>query len=127
MEKNPERGLQLMSEWNVENHGPRMTGVKKWAAANPRHAAEFAMANPAGHASRMVMETVGVEWARTAPAAALEFAAGKRGELGSILAGSVLKAWTDRNLTEATDWLSKTDAATRNPSRIPSPAPASAL
>jgi hypothetical protein len=114
VEKDPERGLRLMSEWNIENHGPRMTGVKKWAAANPRHAAEFALANPAGYASRMVMDTVGKEWARTDPAAALEFASSKRGELSSILAGSVLKAWTDRNLSEATDWLSKTDAATRN-------------
>ena len=91
-----------------------MTGVKKWAAANPRHAAEFALAHPAGYASRMVMDTVGKEWARTEPAAALEFASGKRGELSSILAGSVLKAWTDRSLTEATEWLSKADTASKN-------------
>ena len=114
VEKEPERGLRLMSEWNVENYGPRMTGVKKWAAANPRHAAEFALAHPSGYASRMVMETIGKEWARTEPATALEFALSKRGELGSALAGAVLKSWTDRNLTEAADWLAKADAAARN-------------
>ena len=114
MQKNVETGLRLMSEWNVENHGPQMTGVRKWAAANPRHAAEFALAHPAGYASELVMETIGKEWARTDPAGALDFAVTHRGQLASMLAGSVLKNWTDRNLTEAADWLTKTDSASRN-------------
>lgn len=114
IEKDVERGLRLMSEWNVENHGPRMTGVKKWAAANPRHAAEFALAHPAGYATRMIMETIGKEWARTDPAGALDFAGAKRGEFGGLLASSVLKTWADRNLTEASEWLSKSDNTTRN-------------
>ena len=112
--KDPERGLRLMSEWNVENFGPQMTGVKKWAAANPRHAAEFALAHPAGYATRSVMETIGKEWARTDPAGALQFAAAQRGEFASSLASAVLKDWTNRDLNEAAGWLAKADAATRN-------------
>jgi hypothetical protein len=111
--KDVERGLRLMSEWNVDSYGPSMTPVKKWAAANPRHAAEFALAHPAGYATRLVMETVGKEWARSEPAAALEFAVSKHGEFASILASSVLKSWTERNLNEAADWLAKADSSAR--------------
>jgi hypothetical protein len=114
IDKNVERGLALMHEWNVENYGPRMTAVKKWAAANPRHAAEFALAHPSGHATRMVMETIGKEWARTDPAGALEFAMGNRSASRSPLAHSVLKTWADRNLAEATDWLAKANNETRD-------------
>jgi hypothetical protein len=39
VEKDAERGLQLMSEWHIEHFGPRMGAVDTWAAANPRHAA----------------------------------------------------------------------------------------
>lgn len=112
--KDPERGLRLMSEWNVENHGPQMSGVKKWAAANPRHAAEFALAHPAGYATRMAMETIGKEWARSDPAGALGFAIAQRGEFASELASAVLKDWTDRDLNEAANWLAKADATARN-------------
>jgi hypothetical protein len=112
--KDPERGLPLMSQWNIENYGPQMTGVKKWAAANPRHAAEFALAHPAGYATRSVMETIGKEWARTDPAGALGFAVAHRGEFGSVLASAVLKSWTDRDLDGAANWLAKADAAARN-------------
>lgn len=114
VEKDVERGLKLMSEWSVENYGPRMTGVKKWAAANPRHAAEFALAHPAGYASRLVLETIGTEWAKTDPAGALDFASTKRGEFGHVLASSILKGWTDRNLEEAAGWLAKADTSSRN-------------
>ena len=112
--KDPERGLRLMSEWNIENYGPQMSGVKKWAAANPRHAAEFALAYPARAATRSALETIGKEWARTDPAGALQFAGAQRGEFASILARAVLKSWTDRDLNEAAGWLAKADAAARN-------------
>src|SRR5439155_22970250 len=71
--KDVERGLSLLSEWHIDHYGPRMTAVAKWAAADPRHAAEFALAHPAGYASQLVMETIGKEWARSDPARALEF------------------------------------------------------
>jgi hypothetical protein len=112
--KDPELGLRLMSEWNVEN-SPTMTGVKKWAAANPRHAAEFALAYPSGRpAMRTVMDTIGKEWARSDPAGALQFASAQRGEFGSALASAILKEWTDRDLNQAAGWLAKADAAAKN-------------
>jgi hypothetical protein len=114
VEQDVERGLRLMSELHIENIGPRMSAVAKWAAADPRHAAEFTLENPAGYASRLTMETIGKEWAKTDPGRALEFAAAKPGELGSALATAVLKEWTGRNLDDAADWLAGADARTRN-------------
>lgn len=114
IEKDAERGLRLMSEWHIHNFFPRMTGIAKWAADDPRHAAEFALANPAGSASQAAMETIGKEWARTDPARAMEFAAAKPGGLGSTLANSILKNWAGRNLNEAADWLADADASTRS-------------
>ena len=112
-EHDVERGLRLMSEWHIGNYGPRMTGVAKWAAADPRHAAEFTLANPAGFASRLTMETIGKEWAKTDPRGALEFAVSTRGELGSTLATAVLKDWAGRNLDESAEWLGTADDWTR--------------
>ena len=109
-----ERGLRLFHDWSIENFGPYMDGVTKWAAANPQHAAEFAMANPAGYATRLAMETIGKEWAKTDPAGALGFAVSKSGELNSILSASVLKEWSGRDLNAAANWLASTSASTRN-------------
>lgn len=113
-DKDPERGLRLMSEWGVENYGPSMKAVAKWAAENPRHAAEFALAHPAGYASRLTMETIGKEWAKIDPGAALEFARGRPGEPGLVLANAALKEWAARDLAEAGQWLVSTDDRTRN-------------
>jgi hypothetical protein len=113
-ENDVERGLRLMSEWHIENFGPRLTAVGKWAAADPLHAAEFTFANPAGFASREVMGEIGKEWAKSNPAAALEFAGSHRGELSSTLGGSVLAEWASRDLAQAADWLAKTEEPTRN-------------
>ncbi|HEX5222386.1 MAG TPA: hypothetical protein VFZ59_22725 [Verrucomicrobiae bacterium] len=109
-----ERGLRLFHDWNIENFGPHMDGVAKWASAAPRHAAEFAMANPAGFATQLAMETIGKEWAKTDPAGALEFAVSKPGEFNSILAASVLKEWSGRDLNAAANWLAAANASTRN-------------
>jgi hypothetical protein len=114
IEKDAERGLLLFSEWHIENFGPFMNGVRKWAAIDPRHAAEFTLANPAGYASQLTIETIGKEWAKNDPIHALEFAASYPGELGLILATTTLKQWAGRNLQEAADWLTAADARTRN-------------
>jgi len=114
IEKDAERGLRLFHDWSIENFGPRVNGIEKWAAANPRHAAEFALANPAGYASQLTMEAIGKEWAKTDPAGAMNFAGSKPGEFGSILAAAALKEWSSRNLNEAASWLAATDKQTRN-------------
>jgi hypothetical protein len=112
--QNPELGLKLMAQWHIENFSPNMGGVAKWAARDPRHAAEFVLSTPLHTASREVMKTVGSEWAKTNPGAALEFSASKRGEFSSILAASALKTWAERDLKEATEWLASADRSTRN-------------
>ena len=114
VETDPERGLSLMSEWAIDNHGPRMTGVAKWAAADPKHAAEFTLEHRAGYASQLTMETIGKEWAKADPAAALAFAAAKPGELGSALGASAMKEWAARDLQAAGKWLVEADPRTRN-------------
>ncbi len=109
-----ERGLALFSEWRIDNFGPNMTAIDKWAAADPRHAAEFTLRHPAGYASEMTMESVGKAWAATDPAGALQFAAANPGQLGSLLENTVLKEWAGKDLNAAADWLAATDDRTRN-------------
>jgi hypothetical protein len=109
-----ERGLRLFGEWSIGNFGPRMTSVGKWAAADPRHAAQFTLENPSGYVSEAMMETIGKEWAKTDPARALEFGVATPGELSARMARAALKQWAEKNLGEAGDWLAAADAPTRN-------------
>jgi hypothetical protein len=113
VDQDPERGLKLFSQWSIQNYAPNMKSVAKWAAENPQHAAEVALANPAGYASQVAMETIAKEWAKTDPATALSFAAAQRGELSSILAKTTLKEWASRDLENAAKWLGATAPATR--------------
>lgn len=114
IETDPERGLRLFREWGIGNFVPRMTGIQQWAAADPRHAAQFTLKYPTGVASRMAMETIGKEWANVDPAAAVQFALVNPGELSKALAAASLNAWTARNPSEAAAWLSVADAPVRN-------------
>jgi hypothetical protein len=114
IENNAERGLRLMAEWRIEDFIPRMTGIAKWAAADPRHAAEFAFENSVGYASRYTLETIGKEWAKTEPTRAIEFALEKPGELGLALADAALREWAIRDHDQAASWLAEVDARTRN-------------
>ena len=86
MKNDPELGLRTMSAWHVDNYGTATDGIAKWAAANPRHAAEFALAHPAGYATQNAMEVIGKAWAKTDPGAALSFAAGSKDKFGAALA-----------------------------------------
>lgn len=113
VEKDPERGLRALSEWGIDNFAPRMTGVAKWAAANPRHAAEVALAHPAGYTSELAIETIGKEWSRTDPAGAMEFACARPGSLASSLASTVLKGWAGQNIQQAAVWLAQADVSIR--------------
>jgi hypothetical protein len=114
VEKDPERGLRALSEWGIDNFAPLMSGVARWAAADPRHATEVVLAHPAGYTSQLAMETIGKEWAKVDPAGAMEFAAVKRGPLATALASTVLKTWASRNIEQAADWLARADAITRH-------------
>jgi hypothetical protein len=113
VENDPERGLRALSEWGMDNFAPRMSGVARWAAADPRHATEVVLAFPAGYTSQLAMETIGKEWAGVDPAGAMEFASSKPGPLATALAGTVLKSWAGRNIEPAAAWLARADASTR--------------
>ena len=113
VEKDPERGLRALSEWGIDNFAPRMVGVAKWAAANPRHAAEVVLAHPAGYTSQLALDTISEEWAKSDPTAAMEFASARPGPLAAALAGTILKNWTGRKSEQAADWLAGADVSTR--------------
>jgi hypothetical protein len=117
VDKDVERGLQLLVDWHCDNvgFGPRgLSAVAKWTKANPRHAAEVMLGQKASYSIESAMETVGKEWAKTDPAAALAFATTKQGPLASSLAASALKEWAGKSLPDAADWLTHTDDQTRN-------------
>jgi hypothetical protein len=114
VENNAERGLELMSDWHIEHYGPNMNAVEKWADADPRHAAEFTIKHRAGYVSQVAIETIGREWAKTDPSAALAYAGSQSGDLASRLGNAVVKAWAGRDLNAAAEWLAATDEATRN-------------
>ncbi len=112
-----ERGLRLFSEWHIGDYMPfydERGPVPQWAAADPRHAAQVALQYASGYLTRGVMKVIGEEWAKTDPAAALEFSASTGGQLGGILGTAALKTWAERNLNEAADWLAGADDPTRN-------------
>jgi hypothetical protein len=114
IEHNVERGLQLMSDWHIENYGPRLVAVPAWAQANPQHAADFTIANPAGYATSEIMKEVGKVWSKSDPTAAMNYALGTRGQLGTTLGISVLQNWAARDLNSAAEWLASADPSTRN-------------
>jgi hypothetical protein len=110
----PELGLKQMWEWHIDHHGPNLEKVEKWAAADPRRAAEITLRYPAGYAAQTVMETIAKQWAKSDPAAALSFASAISGNLGSTLANTVLLAWAEGDLNASADWLSHSNPATLN-------------
>jgi hypothetical protein len=110
----PERALIAMSDWHVENYGPNMKGVAAWAAADPRHAAEVALAHPAGFATQLVLEKIGREWSQRDPEAALAFTSSQTGSRARELAAHVMRGWVERDLNEAAAWLGTADPATHD-------------
>jgi hypothetical protein len=109
-----ERGLTLMADWNIENYGPNMSSVAKWAAADPRHAMEFTLAHGKGSAAWDTIDAIGKTWAQSDPAAAMTFAKGLQGEVQKRFALATAREWAQRDLPGAANWLGEADIATRN-------------
>jgi hypothetical protein len=109
-----ERGLRLMAAWHIDDVGPAMDPIVKWAASSPRHAAEFTLQNAVGRTAQYAAETIGKVWAKTDPAAALAFAAANPGGPGSALGAAALKQWAASDLDAAAQWLAAADAPARN-------------
>jgi hypothetical protein len=117
VEKDVERSLRLISEWNCDIGFGTMglRAVAKWAQADPRHAAEFMAAHPqTAHVARGIMEEIGKVWGKNDPAAALDFAANRTDALARTLGEAALKQWSERDLNEAANWLASADSFTRN-------------
>jgi hypothetical protein len=119
MAKDPEMGLKAMADWKVENYGTGTEGIAKWAAVNPRHAAEYALKYPAGYTTDTAMEVIGREWAKTDAGAGMSFAAGMGGRYGEMLATGILRAWSKSDRGKAAAWLAAADPKVRN--RLASP------
>lgn len=114
IETDPEVGVKLFHQWNIENFGPRTKGIATWAAKDPRHAAEVALEHPSGHATQLIMEEIGKQWAKIDPTEAMEFSTTRRDQFSPILAATALKTWAEQDLNGAAQWLVSTDATTRN-------------
>ena len=110
----PKLGLLLFERWSLGMFTPSMRGVAKWAAENPREAAEFAMGVRSHYPANAAMKTIGEQWAKIDPAAAMRYAQGQENSLGQTLAGSILKTWAEQDLSAAAEWLGKTDQSKRN-------------
>ncbi len=111
---NPERGLKLLQEWSIYSYIPRMKGVAAWAAQDPAHAAQFALDHPASFVSNEVMDTIGKEWSKTDPAAALVFATKNPDALSTRLANQTMTLWASKDLDAAGAWLANADPSVRD-------------
>ncbi len=114
MKEDPETALKTMAAWHIENYSTDTEGIGKWAAADPRHAAEFALAHPAGYMTQSALEVIGKAWAKTDPAAALSYAADLRDGYGVMLAGGIVREWASADLSKAAAWLAEAPAGVRN-------------
>jgi hypothetical protein len=114
MDTDVELGLQMMQRWNVENYTPGLNELAKWAAADPRHAFDFVLAHQSGSVSRSAIKTIGKEWAKQDPTAALAYAREKGGDWSMTLANSALGEWVRRDTGEAAKWMAAADPSTRN-------------
>ena len=110
--KDAELSLKMISQWDL-HFNPYAPHLQEWAARNPLHAAQFALAHRSS-ATRSAMEAIGAEWGKTNPEAALDFAFKHPGNEGVRLAHATIKAWSERDLPSMVNWLSKADPSTRN-------------
>jgi len=87
--------------------------VEQWARSDPYHAAEVALAHPAGYATRLVLEAIGKEWALSDPKGALSFASSQNSAHGRELAGQVMRHWVEKDLKNASGWFAIANDQTR--------------
>jgi len=111
---NPELTIETFSEWKIDDSGFDRRMITKWAASDPRHAAEWTQTHPAGSNSEYIMEIIGKEWARTDPLSAMDYAVKSRNNLGSQLAKGVFEVWTQKAPEQVAGWLTKADPAIRH-------------
>lgn len=114
VQKDPEIGLKAMCDWNIGNYGPSTEGISAWAAKDPRHAAGYALAHPAGYGTQYALEAIGKVWAKSDPDAALTFAVGLKDKFGASLASGIMTEWAAKDVAATAAWLSAASPAVRN-------------
>ena len=101
MQSDVERGLRLMSEWNITNYIPDLDKVAAWAARDPRHAAEVVMPLSGFFGGPALLKEVGKAWAKGDPAEGIQFAAGLAPGARASLGGEIIGRWAERDLAAA--------------------------
>lgn len=114
MNVDPEMGIKALLGWRMERYGVEPGGIARWAAANPQHAAEFALAHPVGYTTVAIVDVIGKIWAKTDPESALSFASGFKDKYGIGLATGIIKEWAAKDIGKAAAWLAAADPAVRN-------------
>lgn len=109
----PEQALIATSQLGIDSFRPGMNGIKAWAKADPLHAAQVASAHPPGSMTQDILKTIGEEWARQDPAAAVSFALSGKGHPARLMADHVMRMWTESNRDAASSWLNAADDDTR--------------
>jgi hypothetical protein len=113
-QSDPEGALGLIEEWNIRHRNPGWQGLDKWAAADPRHAAEVASRSGTEVAAMEALKVIGRTWARTDPAAAMAYAAGLSQAQRSSFTAGVMKEWAAKDSAAAAAFVTaQTDAAIR--------------
>jgi hypothetical protein len=101
-----EEAVRLMREPNVDAAPPgSLEAVRKWAAADPRHAVEVLISTASGYASEQFLEEAGRVWAGVDPAAALAFADQSKHPDAHLLAKGAMGQWAEADLPAASAWL----------------------
>ncbi len=110
----PEAALGLVEEWNIRHMIPIWQGLDKWAAKDPRHAAEVAARSGTEIASTEALKVIGRAWAKSDPAAALAYAAGLSPVQRNSFAAGAMKEWAAKDSAAAATFAAaQTDPAFR--------------
>ena len=114
------QGLKLLRQWNITNYTPDLKAVGPWVQKNPRAAAEAIFDGFTGAATSEMMKTLGETWAASDPAAAIAFAAERRGPGAVKFAASVMRTWAQQDFKSAMAHVTaQTDAITRAQLGVP--------
>lgn len=78
--------------------------VRRWAAANPKHAVEVLMAHRSVYGADDFLRAAAGTWAAADPAGALAFASQSRDAQAGKLAEFVISGWVENDLVKASAW-----------------------
>lgn len=100
MSSDPETGLRLLREWDERRLSPDLDAVAKWAAQNPRHAAEVARECSTTAGGLKALEVVGRTWAQES----------LRGEARATAIGGIVERLADQDVHRTVGLVAGLDA-----------------